>query len=307
MTESMRRQAVRVSVPATSANLGPGFDCLGLALGLLNTVELAATGNGVTIEIQGEGADSLPRDESNAVVRAALAVFERAGERPPGLRFSMENRIPPGSGLGSSAAALVGGVVAANALLGGPLSTEEMLRLAIRLEGHPDNVTAALLGGLTVSSQGPCGLITRRVEVADMQVVIALPAIRLSTGEQRAALPRQVPLKEAAANIGRAALVIEALRTGDFDLLGEAMCDHLHEPTRRKAITGYDEAVRAARNAGAAAVAISGAGPSLIAFAAGGHEAIGEAMAEAFREATGKPARVRVLPVEQHGAQVVTL
>ncbi len=294
--------AVRVRIPATSANLGPGFDTLGLALTLHNTVEARYNGTGLRIDISGEDADSLPRDASNAVARAMRAVYERAGEPLPGLHVSLTNAIPPGGGLGSSAAALVGGVVAANALLGEPLTRDEVLRLAVEMEGHPDNVTAALLGGLTVSSMGRCDLVGRRVPVAAMQVVVAMPALRLSTKELRALLPQTVSLADAAGNIGRAVLVVEALRSGDLDLLGEAMCDALHEPYRQQNIPGYGDAVEAARAAGAAAMAISGAGPSLIAFAHSGHEAIAKAVAAALGAATGKPVRTWILSVDMEGA-----
>lgn len=301
-------QRVRASIPATSANLGPGFDSLGLALGLYNTVEIHKTDSeGFTVEIQGEGAEALPTNDDNGVIRAANMVFDRVGERPRGLHYLTINHIPLGSGLGGSAAAWVGGLVAANALLGGPLSQNELLQMAVDLEGHPDNVAPAMLGGLTVSSHVDAILVARRVAIPPMKVVIVLPAMSLSTAEQRAALPRLVPLQDAAANIGRAALVVQALVEGDLNLLGDVMHDRLHEPTRGKAITGFDEAVSAAYEAGAAAVAISGAGPALIAFAGTGHEKIGRAMAEAFRRVMGKEARRWVLPVDTTGAQVFDL
>ncbi len=296
---------VRVTIPATSANLGPGFDCLGMALGLRNVVEVQTISDGLAVEVHGEGMGELARDRSNMVVHAALAVYKACEAKPPGLRFRLTNHIPPGSGLGSSAAALVGGLLAGNALLGNPFDEHQLLSLACDLEGHPDNASAAMLGGLVISSQGDCGLVYRRVRVPPLRVAVALPSVRLSTRELRAALPPAVPLRDAASNIGRAALVVHALQEEDYDLLGEAMCDRLHEPVRSQAIPGFDRAVEAARSHGAAAVAISGAGPALIAFAPGGHEAIAAAMGDAFTQATGQQARTWVLPVDEQGAMIV--
>jgi homoserine kinase len=295
---------VTVSIPATSANLGPGFDALGLALSLHNTVRLSRAAGGINVEIQGEGIGVLPADQTNVVVQAAQRIFDHVGERPDGLHFVLTNGVPPGSGLGSSAAALVGGVVAANALLDDPLSRDEVLQIAVEMEGHPDNACAAMLGGLVISSFGDSELIYRRVGVAGIKVAIALPDVHTLTEEMRALLPKTVSLKDAASNIGRAALVVQALAEADYDLLGQAMRDRLHEPYRKTAIPGYDAAVKAAYESGAAAVAISGAGPSLIAFGPENHERIGAAMARALEAATGKPARTWALAVDTRGTQV---
>jgi homoserine kinase len=297
-------KVVHVTVPASSANLGPGFDCLALALGLHNVVEFGEAEAGLTFSISGEGADTLPRDASNLVVRAAAAVFRKVGRAPGGLHVRLENQIPLLSGLGSSAAAILGGVVAANAILDDPLSRDEILRTAVELEGHPDNVSAALLGGLVVSSYSRGDLVHTSVPIQPMQVVVALPQVSLSTAEARAALPKSVSLENAAYNIGRAALVVQALANGDYDLLKEAMRDRLHEPVRQKFIPGYQAAVEAAKKSGAATVAISGAGPSLIAFAPDGHQAIAGAMTHALEEATGKPVRVWILPVDTQGISI---
>lgn len=295
---------VHVTIPASSANLGPGFDTLGLALGLRNTVEAEIIDRGLTVEIHGEGASALPRDASNTVARAAYRVYERVGADAPPLTFTLTNLIPPGSGLGSSAAAILGGMLAANSLLDNALSRDEILRLAVDMEGHPDNACAAMLGGLVIASRGDEGLIYRRARVAPMQVAIAMPDVHALTEELRALLPKSVLLADAAINIGRAALVVQALIEGDYDLLGEAMHDRLHEPYRKAAIPGYNQAALAGLEAGAAAVAISGSGPALIAFAPEGHADIARAMGEAFERATEKPARTWTLPVETQGAQV---
>jgi homoserine kinase len=294
----------RVTVPASTANLGPGFDCLGLALGLFNTVEIWDAGDGEAfIEISGEGADQLPQTSDNLILRSAAAVFEKAGAPPRQLRVRATNGIPLGSGMGSSAAAVVGGLVAANALLDGKFDRAGLLRLAFEIEGHPDNAAPAIFGGLVIVSATGEELMTRSVQVPQMHAAIALPNLRLSTAEARAALPKTVPLPDAVFNIGRAALVVQALAAGDYDLLRWAMADRLHQPFRRKLIPGYDEAVSAAHKAGAAAVALSGAGPSLVAFAREGHERIAQAMAAAFQRA-GLSARTFVLPVDRQGVRV---
>jgi len=299
--------SVHVTVPATTANLGPGFDSLALALGLYNDIEVMAVGGSdVTVRVSGEGEDRLPTDASNDLAAAANSVYKAVGADRPGLHITCRNSIPVGSGLGSSAAAIVAGLAAGNALLGNVLSHDDLLRMAVEAEGHGDNASACLLGGLTIASAGECGLLVRQVSFTPLRVVVVLPEIRVSTHEQRAALPTSVPLADAASNIGRAALVVQALSTGDLDLLGEAFCDRLHVPHRQQAIPGYEAVVEAAMQAGAAAVTISGAGPALVAFAATDHDAIAAAMVEAFRVAGGVAARRWVLPSVTEGVRITS-
>ncbi|MBN1311356.1 MAG: homoserine kinase [Anaerolineae bacterium] len=296
---------IRISVPATSANLGPGFDSLGLAIGLYNTIELSKTASGLTLEIHGEGADTTPKDDTNLIVKAAFSVFKQVDYHPPGLHFVINNAIPVASGLGSSAAVLVGGMVAANILLNEPLAAGDLMALAVKAEGHPDNICPALLGGLVVSNYVDDHLIYRRLPVVPMKVVVALPAIQgHHTKEMRARLPSHVPLKDAAANIGRAIMVAQALSEGDYDLLADAMKDRLHEPYRRAAIPGFEQAAEAALDAGAKAITLSGSGPALIAFTPSHHKQIGESMGHAFQAATGKEAHIWILPVDTQGTVV---
>lgn len=295
---------VKVTVPATSANLGPGFDSMGLALGLANTIEITQTDDGLMVENRGEGSDTAPTDATNLIVVAAYTVFKQVDYRPQGLHFVLTNSIPLASGLGSSAAALVGGMVAANTLLGEPLSGDELLALAVKAEGHPDNVCPAFLGGLVISSYMDGRLIYHKMTVRPMEVALVLPAIHSKTSQMRALLPKSVPLQDAAANIGRAVMVAQALSEGDYDLLADAMQDRLHEPYRRAVIPGFGQAVEAALEAGAAAVALSGAGPSLIAFAPSGHAQIASGMADALQAATGHEVRSWVLPVDMQGSVI---
>lgn len=294
---------VSVSIPASTANLGPGFDCLGLALGLRNTVELYETRQGLEIDVEGEGAERVATDTTNLTYRAAEAVFAKVSRRPEGLRLHAVNGIPVGSGMGSSSAAIVGGLAAANALVDGRLTREELLRLATEIEGHPDNVGAAIFGGLTLTSAAEGELLVKALPVPPMKVAVALPDYRLSTAQARAALPADVPLKDAVFNIGRALFTVQALTNGDFDMLRWAMNDRLHQPYRKKLIPGFDAVMTEARKAGAAAVALSGAGPSLVAFAPDKHWDIAAAMKAAF-EANGLPCRTFVLPVDRQGVQV---
>jgi homoserine kinase len=298
-------ETVHVIVPATTANLGPGFDSLALALGLYNDIEVMATGGtDVMVRISGEGEGELPADVSNTLAAAIARVYDAVGAARTGLHITCRNSIPVSSGLGSSAAAIVAGLAAGNALLGDVLSEDDLLRMAAEAEGHADNASACLLGGLTIASGGECGLLVRQAPFVPLRVVVVLPEVHMSTHEQRAALPTSIPLADAAANIGRAALVVQALRTADYALLSEALCDRLHVPHRQGAIPGYQAVVEAGLAAGAAAITISGAGPSLVAFAASEHDAIAAAMVEAFRTAGDVSARRWVLPAVSQGVQV---
>ena len=298
--------SVMIQTPATTANLGPGFDCLGLALDLWNKATFSLDGTGIRVKVRGEGAGLLPLDDRNLILRAALRLFQAAGvPLPEGLSIVCENRIPLGSGLGSSAAAIVAGLMGANGLLGSPVSAAEILRLAGAIEGHPDNVAAALYGGLTLVATVGEGVIARRLPVAPLVVALAVPAIHLPTSVSRASLPREVPLSDAVFNLSRTAFVIEALRSGDLPLLGKVMEDRLHQPYRLKLIPGGEEAFSAARKAGAAAVALSGAGPSIIAFApaeegVAAAKKIGEAMTCAFTKANVQ-ARCLILKLTEKG------
>ena len=297
---------VSVSTPASTANLGAGFDCLGLALNLRNVVELWDTGrgSGLEIDVEGEGEDRLPTDDRNLVYRAADRMFAKCGRRPAGLlRLHAINGIPLGSGMGSSAATIVGGLVAANELVDGGLARDDILRLAYEMEGHPDNVAAALYGGLILVSASGDELMARSIAVPPMRVVIALPEMRLSTAEARAALPAQVPLADAVYNLGHALFTVQALAAGDEALLRWAVGDRLHQTYRQRLIPGYATVAAEARKAGATAVALSGAGPSLLAFATARHNEIAAAMQAGF-QANGLKSRTFVLPVDRQGVQV---
>jgi homoserine kinase len=299
---------VTVSVPASTANLGAGFDVLALALSLRNTVTFTdlGEGEGVEVAVAGEGQGRVPLDGRNLVARSAERVFDLAGRRPRGrLRIHCANRIPLGSGMGSSAATILGGLAAANALVGAGLDHDALLRLACAIEGHPDNAAAAVLGGLVIVSAAEGDLVARRVPMPPARVVIALPALRLSTAQARRVLPDSVPRADAVFNLGHAVFTVQALASGDAALLGWAVADRLHQPYRQPLIPGYAEVEAAARGQGALAVALSGAGPSLIAFAAERHAEIALAMQSAF-QARGLATRTFVLDVDFDGLTVTT-
>ncbi|MFQ5897451.1 MAG: homoserine kinase [Candidatus Methylomirabilia bacterium] len=287
-------------MPATSANLGPAFDALGLALALHNEVTLEPA-DSVVVTIEGEGASQLDRTANNVVVRGARAVYELVGRRFTGLKVACVNRIPPSRGLGSSAAAWLGGIAGANALLGEPLDGQGLLDLAASREGHPDNVAAALLGGLTVScwNGGKVLAVSLPVPVEISWVVLA-PEVEGSTAEARAVLPQSVPRADAVFNLQRVALFLGGLQLKRQDLLAVAMEDRLHQPYRRRLFPWMEAVVAAARAAGAIGCVLSGAGPSLLAAAPHSPEAVGRAMERALAQA-GVQGRAHVLKVDRAG------
>jgi homoserine kinase len=265
---TFRAAPVRVRVPASSANLGPGFDALGLALALYDDVVVRVTDEpGLSVDVAGMGAAGVPRNARNLVVKSMYAAFRRLGGRPRGLEVVCANRIPHSRGLGSSAAAIVAGVVAARAVVVGGaerLDDEAALALASELEGHPDNVAACLLGGLTVAwTRGSVGRGIRLEPLAELAPVAFVPGTSSSTRAARRLLPETVPHGDAAHNAGRSALLVAAL-THDLGLLFDATEDRLHQPYREPAMPRSAALVGALREAGIAAV-VSGAGPTVLA------------------------------------------
>ncbi|MFD4208547.1 homoserine kinase [Micromonospora tulbaghiae] len=258
---------VRVRVPATSANLGPGFDALGLALGRHDDVTAEVTGGGVRVSVTGEGAGELPSDERHLIVTAMRATFDALGAQPAGLALECVNRIPQARGLGSSSAAIVAGVLAARALVADGeqrLDDDAALRLAAELEGHPDNVAPCLLGGFTIAWTEPGGARAVSLPVAPaVRPTVFVPAERGLTSAARAALPATVPHADAASNAGRAALLVHAL-TADPALLLPATVDRLHQDQRAPGMPATAALVAALRAADVAAV-VSGAGPTVLA------------------------------------------
>jgi homoserine kinase len=293
---------VRVLAPATSANLGPGFDTLGLALALHNEVS-ASEFDRVVVRVEGEGAGSLSTGEDNLVVRGVRLAYQAAGRPFRGVAIECVNRIPLARGLGSSAAAWVGGLVAGNGLLGSTLTPRAMLGLAARAEGHPDNVTAALLGGLTVSCEAADG----SVEAITLGVppglrwVLLVPELTSTTREARAVLPTSIPRADAVFNVQRVALLLAGLQADRPGALVAALDDRLHQPYRLKLFPWMTAVVGSARAAGALGCVLSGAGPALLAVVDGEPAPIARAM-EAALGAAGLAGEARVLDVDTRGA-----
>ncbi len=299
---SFRAAPVRVRVPATSANLGPAFDCAGLALGLYDEVVVRVADSGVHVDVAGEGAEDLPRDKRHLVVKALRAGFDALGGQPRGIEVVCANRIPQSRGLGSSSGAIVAAVLAARALvLGGDqrLDDDAALDLATQLEGHPDNVAACLRGGLTLAWTDTAGVHVHRADVhPDIVPIAFVPATRASTRKVRGLLPASVPHAAAAANSARAALLSLAMTTTPTLLLA-ATEDRLHQSYRASAMTRSAALVDELRTAGIPAV-ISGAGPTVLALAT-------DLTADAVLARDVRGWKVLRLPVEVGGASVLPL
>lgn len=304
---------IRVEVPASSANLGAGYDCLGVALSMTNRIDLEVRGwsrGEIELTVDGEGQGELTEDRDNRFVRGVESVLRAArGEIPEGVgwRIEMRNQIPLARGLGSSAAATVGGLVAGNALLGEPLTTLDLLRLATDIEGHADNAAAALLGGFVVVAATGEGIEALRFDVPrDLRAVLFIPELRLQTTGMRGVLPEKVPLADAVANLGRVALGVAGIATGRTDLLRALTVDRIHEPYRAAAFPQLPRLIEAARSAGALGACLSGAGSTVLAFAdsISAISRIEGAFAAAAAD-TDLPGRVTVVSPRNAGAHVV--
>jgi homoserine kinase len=302
---------IRVRIPATTANLGPGFDCMGLALDLWNTFEFYPRDRGFAVENYGEGAESLPNDNTNLVLTTLNDEVGRLGvRRPPGARIVCHNTIPPASGLGSSSAATLAGLMFAHSWARHLIDSDPaeldravILERAVAIEGHGDNVAPALVGGFVIVVPDEKGVLTQRIPYVPIKAVVCVPEFAFFTSEARAALPDMYSKADAIFNIGRAMLVAQALRLGDDKMLAGAMSDKIHEPHRYPLIPGASTAKAKALDAGAICVALSGAGPGIIAFAREGFDRIGRAMNHAFR-AAGLTSRYWVLDASENGAHV---
>ncbi|TCS77517.1 homoserine kinase [Pectinatus cerevisiiphilus] len=280
----VKSETVIVQVPATTANCGPGFDALGIACNIYNKLELTLTEeNKIEIEISGEGVGYLPINEKNLIWKVVKDVIDKTGAAYNGAVIKMHNDVPLSRGLGSSAAAIVAGIVAANYALGEPFNKQDVLEMATAVEGHPDNVAPAIFGGMTVSlcSQSAVKTISFLPKLP-LKMIVAVPKFFLSTKKARKALPESIPIKDASFNIAHVASLVAAMCTGNADVLSYAFDDKLHQPYRAELIPGMYDVFAAAKKAGALGAALSGAGPSLIAFSLDNEEEIGRAMVETF-------------------------
>lgn len=324
--------SVSVIVPATTANLGPGFDCIGAALTLYNEftftrVDLPPSQRGETakviINVTGAEAERVQTDESNLLYQAFVKLYQHLGQTPPPIKIEIKLGIPLARGLGSSATAIVGGLVGANVLAGEPLSQSQVMELAIAMEGHPDNVVPALLGGCRLAATGvevepprrhrraaASGTVERQEwEICEVPwcenivPVVAIPDFELSTKEARQVLPSQVSRADAIFNTAHLGLLLRGLETGNGDWLRAALQDKLHQPYRKALIQGYDVVNAAAINAGAYGMVISGAGPTLLVLTDTiNAEAVAAAMSAAWRSQGISPV-VRSLGIDTQGAR----
>ncbi len=295
---------VKVVLPATVTNLGPGINSLALALGLHTTVEVIERGDeSFTVETSGEGAGAYSVGLRHPVALGLARVFQQMERSPNGLAVRVSSEIPPASGLGSEAAFLVAGVVAANNLLGSPFNREQMISIAAQLCRRADHAVGAILGGLSASLLDGERVIYRALPIQSMPVAVVFPD--LPDYPAHASLPDRVPMANAFYSLARLPLVTEAFRLNDLKLLAEALDDHLIAPTRRTAIPGWDSVVTAARTSGTSAISLCGDGPSLIAFAptSADHRQIANAMVRAFAEASVK-ARGWVTQVDTQGVVI---
>lgn len=252
---------IKVKVPATSANMGPGFDCLGVALNMFNTIYVEEIEGGLEIE----GCPDEFKNEDNLIYLSMKKCFERVKYKEKGIKIKIEAEIPKSRGLGSSAACILGGILAANEISSGKLSKKEILELGAEIEGHPDNIAPALYGGMQVSIKEGGTIFNERIEmVKGIKFCAIIPDFSLSTREARGVLPEIVPYKDAAFNVGRASLLIAALSNGNFELLRAACMDRLHESYRGRLIRHYNEIISASSYLNPAGVFLSGAGPTIM-------------------------------------------
>ncbi|QGQ95409.1 homoserine kinase [Paenibacillus psychroresistens] len=261
----MNQTKVCIKVPASTANLGPGFDCLGMALDIYAWIEMDFALK-TKIILHGEQMLGIPLDKSNLIYKVAQMVFAEAGVSHPELEIAMYSEIPLTRGLGSSASAIIGGMVAANALIGNLLSQDKIFLMATQLEKHPDNVGASLFGGIVVASWD--GVRADYIRIAPherLEVLVAIPEFQLSTELARHALPKEVSMKDAVFNLSHSSLLVAALCSGNLEMIRHAMQDVLHQPYRAALVPGMEMILKEATDHGALGVALSGAGPTLLA------------------------------------------
>lgn len=300
-------KSITVTVPATTANLGPGFDCIGAALTLYNEFKFTCLERGgLVISVTGIEADRVITDESNLAYQSFLKLYQHIDQTPPPVEIEINLDVPLARGLGSSATAIVGGLVGANLLAGSPLSENEVMKLAIALEGHPDNVVPALIGGCRLAANSDAGWEICDIRWhADIIPVVAIPDFELSTAQARRVLPTEYSRADAIFNTAHLGMLVRGLETGNRDWLKTALQDKIHQPYRKVLIKGYDAIKDAALKSGASGMVISGAGPTLLAITdRATAPAVAAAMAEVWKQ-QGVKAEVRSLQIDSQGARVM--
>lgn len=296
---------VRVRIPATSANLGPGFDCLGMALSLYNYVNLEASDT-FQITLKGDYTTGIATDENNLIWKSMCTLWKAIGFSIPTASLVLENNVPPARGMGSSSAAIIGGLVAANEFAGGALSKQDILQLANKIEGHPDNVAPALLGGITLAVTTETTVIARTLHSSPHFTALAIvPDFHLSTEKSRKVLPSSISRADAVFNLSRTALLVEAFIHENYELLKEGMQDRLHQNQRANLVPGLAETLKVALDNGAYGSALSGSGPTILALVSAEQGAkVSQAMVDSLA-GHGLSARSYLLSVDSEGAAVI--
>lgn len=308
---------VSVKVPASSANLGPGFDCLGIALPIYNTITIEETvlpGTGIEINMMSEEEsidemvfDSIPRDENNIVYKAVEMLYNSIGQEPSELKINIQAQIPIARGLGSSSSIVVGGLLAANKLLGSPADEAALLAIATEVEGHPDNVAPAILGGFVLATQEDDGTLSycKLQWPEEWDITVCIPDFELSTEIARSVLPKEVPMQDAIFNAKRLAMLVNAVNTKDEKLMKAALKDKLHQPYREKLVPGMHEIIEAFKHEdGVLGCVLSGAGPSMLVIS---HKYDVDKIKSTVKEIWEKQnikVDIRTLKVEEQGAVV---
>ena len=304
---SALNEKVTARIPASTTNLGPGFDVLGLALQLYSTVTLEPSDTATEVVVSGVDADKIPNTPEHVAFQAVELVFKRSGtKRPNGFKLRIDNGIPAIRGLGGSGTAILGGLLTANILCGLPFSDAELLNFATEMEGHPDNVAASLYGGIVVSAQEDGHVHTIRLTCPpELSIVLAIPNFPLSTKQAREVLPKSVDFADAIYNTSRSTLLIASIATGQFEMLKVAMKDKLHQPYRTSLIPGFNDVAEAAIANGALSVALSGAGPTVAAYCLEHAEQVAKQMQTAFNKHQ-IICDIKILKADAAGANVQT-
>ncbi len=309
---------VSVRVPATSANLGPGFDCFGLALPIYNTITVEETvlpGTGIEINIINEGneidnmiIDDIPRDENNIAYKAIELLYNSIGQVPSELKINIQSEIPITRGLGSSASVIVGALLAANKMHGFPADETALISMATEVEGHPDNVTPAITGGVVFSSTEDDGsIIYRKLNwPEDWELTVCVPDFELSTSISRSVIPKDVPLADAVYNLKHSAMLIHAIETADDELMKRALSDKIHQPYRMKLVPGMPEIIEAFRHEPEVlGCVLSGAGPTLLVISKNYNTDKIKSTVKEIWNGFGISSEVRTLKIEQKGAVIL--
>ncbi len=310
---------ISVKVPATTANIGSGFDCLGMALPLYNTITIEETvlpGTGIEINVLNDNAseddlltEHIPLDENSIIYKAVELLYNSIGQTPSELKITVQSQIPIARGLGSSASVIVGGLLAANELLGRPADEVALLSIATEVEGHPDNVTPAIVGGLVLSSQEDDGTILyRKLDwPEEWAITVCVPDYELSTDISRSVLPKEVPMEDAVFNAKRLGMFIEAVNTKDTDLMKYALQDRLHQPYRMKLVPGLEQIIENLKHEeNLIGCVLSGAGPSILIISHKNNLDKIKSIVKETWESMNVKVNIMTMPVEKDGAQIIT-